>query len=125
MKAKDLKKLIREEIQKVLNENTIKVTPITDFPYLSKKNPNNKAVKVDLSKDQINLSKSIKPVFVVVKNFDEQYNKFYYVIYYQPSDSINSNYWEQGSSTPRQSGKGQLQSLLVKKLINVARPKLK
>ena len=125
MKKSELKQLIKEEVQSALKESTIEVTPITDFPYLSKKNPNNKAVKVDLSKDQINLSKSIKPVFVVVKNFDEQHDKFYYVIYYQPSDSINSNYWEQGSSTPRQSGKGQLQSLLVKKLINIARPKLK
>ena len=80
MKKSELKQLIKEEVQSALKESTIEVTPITDFPYLSKKNPNNKAVKVDLSKDQINLSKSIKPVFVVVKNFDEQHDKFNFIV---------------------------------------------
>ena len=125
MKKSELKQLIKEEVQSALKESTIEVTPITDFPYLSKKNPNNKAVKVDLSKDQINLSKSINPIFVVVKNFDETNNKFNFIVYWQPSDSINPNYWEQGSSTYKQGGKTQLQSLLIKKLINMAMPKLK
>lgn len=125
MKKSELKQLIKEEISNILNTNPAKTTIITDFPYLSKKNPNNKAIRIELSRDQIDISKNINPFFVVVKTFDEYYNKFYYTVYYQPSDSTNKDYWEQGSSTYRQNGKGQLQSQLIRKLINIAIPKLK
>lgn len=127
MKKSELKQIIKEEISKIINETKAIVTPITDFMYLSKKNPDNKAVKVDLSKDpEINMKKDIKHVFVVTKTIDPSYNKgMYYIVYSQPSDTKNPDYWEQASSTYRQSGKHQLQGQIIKKLINIARPYLK
>jgi hypothetical protein len=127
MKKSELQQLIKEEIKNIFNENKAVVTPITDFPYLSNKNADNKAVKVDLSDDpEIKMKRGIEHTFVVAKTLDDATNKTYYVVYYQQAGKTGTWDWIQGSATtPRQSGKYQLQGQIIKKIINIARPYLK
>ena len=54
--------------------------------------------------------KDIKPIFVVAKHIKD--NNKYYQVYYQPSDTTNTNYWLSGHQ-----GKDALQQQLLKKLL--------